>query len=382
MNNIAELPTGGVLPETGGHRQGMIWVEVTNGCNLNCSHCYSDSYPGSHKRDKLTHSDYLRIVDEAAELGMSTIQFIGGEPLLYKRLPELIERAQSGGFESIEIFSNLTADRPDVFGVVDPLRTSFATSVYSGDAAIHDLVVKRAGSFSQTISNVRNLVRLGIEVRAGFIEMELNRGHYQQTVEFLREIGVTSVGFDQVREFGRGGEEKEPCMSQLCGACAGSTLCVTYEGQVLPCIMSRSWPVGNIFTESLRTIMGQDATAQVRAQIADAGRAKVGMADWCPPNDQCFPSGCPPYQGCDPCGPNCPPNRNCRPHNGYRQSAIGVTGDGISADSCDPFKPVCPPARCMPGRPLPPCNPTGYCSPPCAPNQTPCHPTDGRCNPR
>jgi MoaA/NifB/PqqE/SkfB family radical SAM enzyme len=375
--NLAETVT-----EKHPHRSGMFWLEVTNGCNLNCSHCYSDSFPGSQSRDKLSHSDYLRIVDEAADLGMSTIQFIGGEPLLYKRLPELIQRAQARDFEFIEIFSNLTADRPDVFSAADPVRTSFATSVYSDDPAVHDLVVKRAGSFSQTIGNVRKLVLRGIDIRAGFIEMELNRGHYQRTVEFLRKIGVAAVGFDEVREFGRGGEQTEPCMSQLCGACAGNTLCVTYEGEALPCIMSRSWPVGNIFKDSLRAIMDHGGTAQVRSQIAEAGKAKAAVADWCPPSDQCFPSGCPPYQGCDPCGPNCPPNRNCRPHQGYGQATTDFTGNEIRTDSCDPFKPVCPPARCAPGRPLPPCNPTGYCSPPCAPNQTPCHPTDGRCNPR
>ena len=64
--SILEKPTEILLSRSTTHRQGMIWVEVTNGCNLNCSHCYSDSFPGSHVRDKLTHDDYLRIVDEAS----------------------------------------------------------------------------------------------------------------------------------------------------------------------------------------------------------------------------------------------------------------------------------------------------------------------------
>jgi len=370
--SILEKPTEILLSRSTTHRQGMIWVEVTNGCNLNCGHCYSDSFPGSNVRDKLTHDDYLRIVDEASDLGMSTIQFIGGEPLLYKRLPELIERAQAAGFENVEIFSNLTADRPDVFGVADPAKTSFATSVYSFDAAIHDMIVQRIGSFSRTVANIRTLIERGVQVRAGFIEMELNQGQYDQTARYLREIGVCSVGFDRVRKFGRGGEATEPCMSQLCGSCAGNTLCVTYEGKVLPCIMSRSWPLGSIFSHSLREIARQDATSTVRDQIFEATATKRNMADARYRAEQCYPAGCPPYGSCDPCGPNHPTNPNCRPHNGltpapHDHGAVAVhehmsEGLSVSGNRCDPLGSCDPLQSCYPN-----CSPNA--SQPCSPNQ-------------
>jgi MoaA/NifB/PqqE/SkfB family radical SAM enzyme len=279
------------------HKPGTIWLELTNGCNLHCGHCYSDSFPGSQSRDKLSHQDYLRLIDEAANLGISTVQFIGGEPLLYKRLPELVEQAQSAGFRQIEIFSNLVASRFDVFDVVNPAKVSFATSVYSFEPSVHDAIVNELGSFLKTVKNITRLVERGVRVRTSFIEMDQNRGQYEQTTDFLRALGVAAVTHDEVREFGRGGSGHEPSMSSLCGNCAGNTLCVTSEGKALPCIMSRAWPLGDVSTHSLQELMNLEATINIRAQIARC--TPQTTRDPCGPNGTCGPTG---YQ--TPCGPN------------------------------------------------------------------------------
>lgn len=315
--------------------RGMLWLEVTNGCNLQCSHCYSDSFPGSGMRDTVSHSSYLRLLDEAADCKISTVQFIGGEPMIYKRLPDLVSYAQGLGFERVEIFSNLTVPRPDVLAVIDPRITTVATSVYSAVPRTHERITRKLGSFSRTLANVRKCVERGIIVRAGFIEMDENVGEHQSTSNFWMGLGVASVGFDRVRAFGRGAQAGCDQLSELCGSCSGNTLCVTYDGKVLPCIMSRSWPLGDIAHESLFQISTADSTRRVResiraATLQKATRSESSGADNdvqnCTPNacqptqSDCIPKchpGCAPGQGCTPCGPQgsqpCYPTDRCNP---------------------------------------------------------------------
>ncbi len=48
----------------------FIWLELTNHCNLFCSHCYAESGPSPSNRDVLTYDEYVTLLSEAAELGV------------------------------------------------------------------------------------------------------------------------------------------------------------------------------------------------------------------------------------------------------------------------------------------------------------------------
>ena len=63
----------------GESRLRFVWLEITGLCQLSCNHCYARGRPaGSHGR--MTMNDPLRVIDQAAELGVDWVQFIGGEP--------------------------------------------------------------------------------------------------------------------------------------------------------------------------------------------------------------------------------------------------------------------------------------------------------------
>lgn len=67
----------------------FLWLELTNGCNLACKHCYAESGPGADTDDVLGVEKWLELIDEARELGCRQVQFIGGEPTLCRDLPRL-----------------------------------------------------------------------------------------------------------------------------------------------------------------------------------------------------------------------------------------------------------------------------------------------------
>ena len=62
-------------------------------CNLNCIHCGSEI--NNKKEDKLKTTRFLEIIDEMANAGVAKVGFTGGEPLMRKDMPQLIDRCAS-----------------------------------------------------------------------------------------------------------------------------------------------------------------------------------------------------------------------------------------------------------------------------------------------
>ncbi|MCF8009540.1 MAG: radical SAM protein [Halanaerobiales bacterium] len=77
---------------------GVPWavlMDPTSACNLNCKGCWAGKY---EKGDTLEFETMDRIINEAKELGIYFIIFSGGEPTVYPRLMELIEKHPDVGF--------------------------------------------------------------------------------------------------------------------------------------------------------------------------------------------------------------------------------------------------------------------------------------------
>lgn len=78
-----------------------VKIELTNKCSRNCKHCSSNATSSISNLKELVFDDVCRIVKEAKLIGADTIVFTGGEPLMYDKLPELIELTSKLGMKSI-----------------------------------------------------------------------------------------------------------------------------------------------------------------------------------------------------------------------------------------------------------------------------------------
>ncbi len=83
-------------------------ISVTPRCNFRCTYC--DPLGMGHKDPLGTVSvrDVAHVLDAAVGLGMTSVRFTGGEPLLRKELPEMIAYAKAAGVEDIAITTNAT----------------------------------------------------------------------------------------------------------------------------------------------------------------------------------------------------------------------------------------------------------------------------------
>ncbi|MFN3225391.1 MAG: radical SAM/SPASM domain-containing protein [Hyphomicrobiales bacterium] len=286
----------------------FLWLEVTNACNLTCSHCYAGSGPNGGVDDKLSQEQYISVINAAADIGCRKVQFIGGEATLHPGLPKMIEVARSRKFTSIEVFTNLVRLNEQLLDCFVQNGVSVASSFYSFNAATHDSITGRPGSWQRTVVNLKSILAAGLDCRVGIITMDQNRADLQKTEAFLHSLGVLDIGRDEVRAFGRAAsDDGSPEMSELCGSCAGDVICVGYDGKVSPCIMSKHWSVGDLAESSFADILSSRKLGVTREQIhaetwhSDQDKARMGS---------CNPD-------CTPCSPktdqNCTPKTYCYP---------------------------------------------------------------------
>ncbi|WP_026676796.1 GTP 3',8-cyclase MoaA [Fictibacillus gelatini] len=87
-------------------------ISVTDQCNFRCTYCmpeeiFGSDYPFLKKEELLTFDEIVWLARQFIRLGVKKIRITGGEPLLRKNLPELLERLhQLKGLEDLAITTN------------------------------------------------------------------------------------------------------------------------------------------------------------------------------------------------------------------------------------------------------------------------------------
>jgi GTP 3',8-cyclase len=68
-------------------------LSVTDRCNLRCQYCMPEpDYVWLPREDILQFEEIDRLVDVFLDLGVDKVRLTGGEPLLRKDVPDLVER--------------------------------------------------------------------------------------------------------------------------------------------------------------------------------------------------------------------------------------------------------------------------------------------------
>ncbi|MDX8381255.1 MAG: radical SAM protein [Ghiorsea sp.] len=273
-----------------GDELGLLFLEITDQCNEKCIHCYASSSPMCS--DFLSLEEITSVLHQARKLGRAMVQFTGGDPLIHRQLVEAVACAARLDFQGIEIYTNGLLLSDGLLQKLLPYTPSFAFSLYSPDAGVHDNISQTKGSFKKTIAAIHRTQASGLSVRIGMAIMEQNAGHEQTMLDFAHsEFGLTAeyVRFDPVHETGRGinlntkhislmpsqnshmppslkgADNKEPSHHQVVqhdssGKFMPSTtanpgrrgkLAICANGNVSPCIFNREHVLGNIRQHTL-----------------------------------------------------------------------------------------------------------------------------------
>ena len=100
--------SGGGLVDQFGRKVEYLRISVTDKCNLRCVYCMpEEGLPWLKKDQLLSYEEIGDIVRVMAPMGLRRVRLTGGEPLVRKDLPRLVDRIASiPGIQDLAISTN------------------------------------------------------------------------------------------------------------------------------------------------------------------------------------------------------------------------------------------------------------------------------------
>lgn len=177
-------------------------LAITYRCNNDCTHCYnarSRNYP------ELETKDWLRIIDKLWDIGVPHIVFTGGEPTLRNDLPQLIAYAENKGqITGINTNGRRLADKSYLHELINAGLDHIQITLESADRKIHDEMVNHSGAWEKTVAGIKNVVAEKIYMMTNTTMLSTNLSSIPQTLDFLAELKVPTVGLNALIYSGKG----------------------------------------------------------------------------------------------------------------------------------------------------------------------------------
>lgn len=176
-----------------------IRIKPTNRCNHNCWYCAyrADGLQlgeGMREADQIPEAKMMEIVDDLIAMGVKAVTFSGGgEPLLYKPLPDVIDRLAKGGIR-VATLTNGSNLKGRVGEALARHATWVRISVDAWDDASYTAARgAHAGAFTQLLSNVRDFRASGTGAVLG-ISLIVSKDNASRVFEICRLFKEAGAG--------------------------------------------------------------------------------------------------------------------------------------------------------------------------------------------
>lgn len=163
----------------------VLMLEPLHACNLHCTGCGRIREYADHAKEQLSVEQCLAALDEC---GAPIVSVCGGEPLIYRDLPRLLESILARG-KHIYLCTNglQLAEKLDTL----PRDKRLFINVHlDGMESTHDLITGRPGSFARAVEGLRATKAAGYSIYT-------NTTLYRET-----EMDEVTVLFDYLSELG------------------------------------------------------------------------------------------------------------------------------------------------------------------------------------
>lgn len=283
-------------------------VALTYACNIKCRFCYAACTQKTDE-NQLDTEGFKKILDIIRyDAEVPSVSFTGGEPTIYKDLPELIHYASKQNKMRVNLITNGTLITPKMAKeLADAGLSSAQVSIESAIAQEHDEITGIKGSHQASINGLKALKGAGIIVHPHFTICTMNKGNLAEYPAFCKSLGMERFSSNLVIPAGRGDAQDltveyqeigeivnniqtisqkvgvqymwySPtpiCLfnpltagfgNKGCSACEG-LLSVDPKGNILPC---SSWPepIGNLLEEGFEAIWFNNRSQWIRDKKA------------------------------------------------------------------------------------------------------------------
>ena len=182
----------------------VVW-NTTSACNLKCVHCYASAGKISVELDT---KQGLEFIENLKDYGSPVILFSGGEPLMRKDLPKLIDAAVKREIRAV-ISTNGTLITKDTAMELCDLGLSYIGVSLDGLEKINDAFRGVDGAFKAAMKGIYHAMHQGIKVGLRFTMNKGNVAEIPKIFDLMRHEGIPRICFYHLVYTGRAKELME-----------------------------------------------------------------------------------------------------------------------------------------------------------------------------
>ena len=261
-------------------------IEFNSVCNFRCLYCYASE--NGRRLNELNTEQFRDVITQAKELGARKIIVLGGEPMLYPYVLEMLQFIRDLDMD-VELFTNGTGITPEMARTLYDLAVRVVLKMNTFDEKLQDTLSGREGAYHQIQQAFNNLKQAGYPSADRFMGVstvicQQNIEELPKLWEWLRDQNIApyfemitpqggarentralDITTQQAEEFfhkiaeldrtkyGHHWEPRPPLVGGIClrhqFSCA-----VSSEGNVQPCV-GVTIPIGNLRENKLKDIL-------------------------------------------------------------------------------------------------------------------------------
>jgi MoaA/NifB/PqqE/SkfB family radical SAM enzyme len=198
-------------------RTERIIINLTYHCGNRCEFCAVAGRPLRHAGKRRC----IFLLEKYRRMGAHGVDFDGGEPTLHPRLFEIIWAARELGYQSISVSTNgrSCSDRSFSSRLLLSGINNILVTLYGHNAEIHERCTRTPGSFEETLSGIRNILRLKPERVSFTVNTVASRHNYLyfgDMMDLLASLGAKRLNIQFITPFGGARKEHCPPLEETC----------------------------------------------------------------------------------------------------------------------------------------------------------------------
>ncbi|MFH1392184.1 MAG: radical SAM protein [bacterium] len=166
----------------------MAQIKLTDNCEQNCIFCMA-SCDSKKQAIDMPAKNWFKILLKLKNLGVSKLNFTGGEVFLYSEVAKVFAFAKEQGFVISPSSDGLTSV-VKFKGYIDEISFSV-----HGTGEIHDNVVSCEGSFEKVAKHIQEAINLGIRVSLNTVLAKDNYNYFEDVYDYFKDLGISFHSF-------------------------------------------------------------------------------------------------------------------------------------------------------------------------------------------
>jgi pyrroloquinoline quinone biosynthesis protein E len=178
-----------------------LLAELTHRCPLMCPYC-SNPLELSGARAELDTHEWLRVIDDAAAMGVLQIHLSGGEPVVRRDLEQLVDRCRRNEIYTNLITAGVLLDEARLSALAEAGLEHVQLSIQDSRADSADRIGGYKGGHARKLQVAALIRQAGLPLTVNAVVHRQNLDHLEEIIDLSVELGARRLEVAHTQYYG------------------------------------------------------------------------------------------------------------------------------------------------------------------------------------